>query len=151
MIEGQGSVNLSRAEQHVVATWAAKTALMLDLASGDPVVPLGFYYELRQRREPPSGQGVFLAAYNGSSWAIRTHLKRLGGDEPHGFACTCNIFRLVFQVCGSFMREAHLDDRRKLTIGLLRIWPAEDEDVSWPRDRLAFNDELLIALGDSIN
>jgi hypothetical protein len=64
---------------------------------------------------------------------------------------TYNVFRAVFQVCGSFMREARLDDRRQLAIGLHRIWPAEDEDVYWPRDRLAFNDELLIALGDSIN
>jgi hypothetical protein len=39
----------------------------------------------------------------------------------------------------------------QVSIGLHRIWPAEDEDVYWPRDRLAFNDELLIALGDSVN
>src|SRR6266508_2629033 len=36
-------------EQRLLATWAIKTALMLDLGGGRPLIPTGFYYDFRLR------------------------------------------------------------------------------------------------------
>lgn len=46
LIEGKERT-LAPDEQRLLATWAVKTALMLDLASGNPLIATGFYYDLR--------------------------------------------------------------------------------------------------------
>lgn len=94
---------------------------------------------------------MFLGAYNGQEWAVRSHMKHLGSDEAKAFVCTFNVFRAVFQVCGHFVRDAHLEDRRAMSIGLWTIWPPRSEALSWPRDQLAFGDELLVELAESVN
>lgn len=56
LIRGESFVDLNESQQGVLATWAMKTALMLDLANPEgPLIPLGFYRHFRQLR------GRFLA------------------------------------------------------------------------------------------
>jgi hypothetical protein len=143
-------------QQRLLATWAAKTALMLDLASEGSIVPTGFYYELRQLRRPLQGQAVWLGAYLGSSKAIWAEHRALHlgipEEEPaNGFVTTFNVFRCVFQVVGHFTKGgATINDARLLSLGLSRIWPPNLEAIAWPRDGLAFNDEALRLLASSI-
>lgn len=148
---------LTPGEQRLLATWAVKTALMLDLASGAPIIPAGFYYELRQLRTALPSQAVWLAAYLGKSKAIWAEHRGLhigvgAAEPPNAFVTTFSVFRVVFQVVGHFTKGgATFDDSRLLGVGLSPIWPARDEAVEWPRGRLAFADDGLTELAASIN
>lgn len=143
-------------DQVRLATWAVKTALMLDLASGKPIVPRGFYHALRLERIPHENNVVLCGAYLGSRKAIWADFRPLGlasraDGAPAGFVATFGVFRLVFQVIGHFTNsETTLNDRRALSVGLLRLWPQESACVKWPRDRLAFNDDALSELAASV-
>jgi hypothetical protein len=148
---------LTADQQTRLATWAVKTAFMLDLASGTPFIPTGFYHELRQQRTALSSHLVWLGAYNGARraiWAEHHPLRiAIGADEePNGFVTTFIVFRCLFQVVGHFTRgEATLKDARLFARGLWPIAPACRQPIAWPRDRLAFNDDELVALASSID
>lgn len=148
---------LSTGEQGRLATWAVKTAFMLDLAGTAPVIPAGYYYMLRQRRNALGSNVVLCGAYLGSKKAIWAEHRGLhagiSDDEPPNmFVTTFSIFRVVFQVVGHFTkrRSDFFNDNRDIAIGLTQIWPAQPEPVRWPRDRLAFNDDTLIELARSV-
>jgi len=144
-------------EQRVLAAWAAKTAFMLDLASGTPVIPTGFYYELRQLRTALPSHVVWLGAYNGSQKAIWAehrplHIGIASDEEPNGFVTTFIVFRCLFQVVGHFTRGgATMNDTRLIARGLWSIAPPRADAIRWPRDRLAFGDDALTELAASIN
>jgi hypothetical protein len=53
MIHGAKTVSLSRDSQELLATWAVKTAMMLDLSNGTPIIQAGFYRDLRLQRRSP--------------------------------------------------------------------------------------------------
>lgn len=148
---------LTPADQRVLAAWAAKTALMLDLASGAPIIPTGFYYEFRQLRTALPSQAVWLAAYLGKSKAIWAehrglHLGVNEAEPPNAFVTTFSVFRVVFQVVGHFTKGgATFKEGRLLSLGLFPIWPARGEAAEWPRNRLAFADDGLAELAASIN
>jgi hypothetical protein len=147
---------LSPADQRLLATWASKTAMMLDLASGAPVIPTGFFHEFRQKREALDSQLVWLAAYKGTAWATwAQHAPlHLGIDEmesPNGFVSTFTVFRVVFQVVGHFTSgDADFNDARIYRDALTRIFPAQNGPTDWPPGHIAFDDEWLLKLADSI-
>lgn len=148
---------LSIDEQRVLATWAVKTALMLDLASGTPVVPTGFYYEFRQRRSPLPTNVVWVGAYCGPHWAAWArhtglHIGIADDQPPNAFVTTFTAFRIVFQVLGHFtVGGATLREGRQLAAGLARIWPPSLQPVDWPPLKLAFGDKSLQMLAESID
>jgi hypothetical protein len=147
---------LSTGEQQLLATWAVKTALMLDLSGGVPLVPTGFYVDFRQRRQPLRGQAVWLGAYRGSHWAMWAQQRGLrvgiSADElPNAFVTTFTAFRIVFQVFGHFTTGgATIDDGRQSAAALERIWPPRGRPIDWPPRGLAFSDGSLIELAQSI-
>jgi hypothetical protein len=151
LIRGEESM-LSPAEQGLLAGWAAKTALMLDLASGTPVIPIGFYYEFRQLRQALPSHVIWLGAYNGARKAVWAehrplHLGIVEDEEPNGFVTTFTVFRCLFQVVGHFTTGgATLNDTRLFAHGLWPIAPQCQDAVAWPRQRLAFGDDALSAL-----
>jgi hypothetical protein len=155
MIRGQ-EVTLRADEQRLLATWAAKTAFMLDLGSDAPIIPTGFYYEFRQLRAPLSSQIVWLGAYLGRKKAIWAEhrpllLSRDTDSCPNGFVSTFSVFRVVFQVVGHFTRgQATLRDSRLMSRGLWTITPASPHPRAWPRNGFAFSDEGLEELATSI-
>ena len=155
LIEGKERT-LAPDEQRLLATWAVKTALMLDLASGNPLIATGFYYDLRLRRCPLPSQVVWLGAYRDSQYAAwashqALHVGISTIEPPNAFVSTFTAFRAVFQVVGHLTRgNMNLDDRRLLAAALARIWPPRDEPIDWPPRKLAFGDESLAELAQSI-
>jgi hypothetical protein len=144
-------------EQKLLATWALKTAMMLDLASGLPVIPVGFFHELRQKRKPFASSFVWIAGYGGSQWATWAHHSALHvgiseTEPPNGFVSTFTVFRVVFHVLGHFTRGgATFDDNRIYRDALAQISPLRMLPVEWPPNGVVFNDEWLEKLAVSIN
>jgi len=144
-------------EQRLLAAWASKTAMMLDIASGNPVIPAGFFQELRQQREALATQFVWIAGYGGGKWAAWVshgglHLGIEEREPANGFVTTFTAFRVVFQVVGHFTRGgADFNDDRIYQDALARIWPPGDGPISWPPNRIVFDDPWLIKLGESID
>jgi hypothetical protein len=155
MIRGEDRTLLPD-QQRLVAAWAAKTAFMLDLASGEPAIPVGFYQSLRQRRTALPTHIVWLGAYLGSTkavWAKHRPLRlEIDQDEPpNAFATTFSVFRCLFQVVGHFtVGGATFNEGRPHSRALWPIWPPRKDSIGWPRDGLAFGDEALEELAGSV-
>jgi hypothetical protein len=146
---------LSPGEQQLLATWAVKTTLMLDLLSGKPLIPTAFYYDLRLRRCPHEGQLVWLGAYRDchyAAWAQRgeLHVGISAGEPPNAFVSTFAAFRVVFQVAGAFDRGVTFNEGRLLAAALARVWPPGGHSVDWPPKKLAFGDDSLAELVQSV-
>lgn len=156
MILGE-STDLDKDEQGLIATWAAKTALMFDLSSGsEAIIPLGYYRELAQRRTPPSSMCVFIAGYAGPApaWALREALwvdipQR---ERPNAFAITLTAGALVLQVVGHFVVSGSIRDGRwQLARPARQIWPGTSDAISWPPDRTVFDHDALVAFASSFD
>jgi hypothetical protein len=152
LVRGERMRLLSVEDQRLLATWGVKTALLLDLSTGSPVVPAGFFHDFRLRRCPLESHFVWLGAYGGSNravWASHRGLQ-LGaspGEPPLGFVTTFTAFRVIFQVVGQFATGgATIQDDRLWSAGLHQIWPVGNEPIKWPRGRLAFDDDALVEL-----
>lgn len=151
------SRTLTSGEQQLLATWAVKTALMLDLGTQPQVIPRFSYEQLRLYRCPLPNTTVFLGANRGDSRAMRVaHGGMNLGTVPAGahdtFMTTITVFRVVFKVIGLIgprLPEA-INYPTALVDGLHRIWPLPGGDITWPRDGLAFNDQSLIAFEDVV-
>ena len=145
---------LAPGEQQLLATWAVKTALMLDLWSGKPLIPTLFYYDLRLQRRPHEGQLVWFGAYRGwqaaLAWQDGLHVGISDEEPPNAFVSTFTAFRVVFQVAGAFDRGITFNDRRLLAAALTRVWPPSGQPADWPRKKLAFGDESLAELARSV-
>lgn len=151
-----GTQDLSIGEQSLLATWAAKTAMMIDLQTGTPLIPTGYFHELRLRRSALPSQFVWLGAYRGSRLAVWARHRGLqlgapAGQPPLGFTTTFTVHRVVFQVVGHFSAgQATFADRRQEQLALHAIWPHSCQRIQWPRRGLAFSDDALQALDASI-
>lgn len=155
MIRGEER-RLPPEELRLLSAWAVKTALMLDLASGTPFVPTGFYHDVRQRRGALASNVVWVGAYCGSRWAAWArhtglHIGISNDEPPNAFVTTFTAFRIVLQVVGHFTKGSGLTDTRLPAKGLARIWPPSEGPIDWPPGRLAFSDEALEALAGSFD
>ena len=140
-------------EQQLLATWAYKTALLLDLSSDAPTVPAWLFHALRQRREPFGGAIVEIGAYLDRTWAVWARpvplrIGRAATEPPNGVVVTLVVGRAVFQV---IVAHGHLSisDTRVYRGGLSRIWPTPGVDLEWPPNGLAFGDGLLELLAEN--
>jgi hypothetical protein len=138
-----------------LATWAIKTALMLDLSRPEPLIPEGFYRELRLKREPSSNNMVWIGVYGGeqwAAWAAHEPLELANSSEPAGFAATFTAYRALFQVFGHFTRGGFdFTDSRPEAVAIEQIWPIWKLPVVWPATSLAFFDESLVRFAGSMN
>lgn len=151
-------VRLDETDQGRLATWATKTAYLLDRWS-DPIVPRGFAMDLAIRRAPPANTCVFLAAYDGPRAAYASHegLHVAGPDglrplEANAFATTFTAHKLAFQVLGHFNKGGWqlLDDRPALHDGLVQIWPNLEPQATWP-PKLILPNAGIEALAKSVS
>jgi hypothetical protein len=156
MLRGEDQ-RLFHDEQKLLATWALKTAMMLDLASGQPVIPVGFLQALRQLRQPFPSSLVWIAGYGGSTWATWAqhsglHLGVTEEQRPNGFVTTFTVFRVAFQVVGHFTHGgAVFDDNRIYAPALAQIFPLKSLPVERPPNHVVFDDEWLEKLAVSID
>lgn len=152
MVQGLRT-GLSEAQQLVVATWAYRMALMLDLAGGD-LVPGGYHRVFRLHRRPAESCVVWTGAYIGglAGWAEqRPLLARERAGAPLAVLTTFTVGGAVFQVLHYFTTGgATLDDRRPEQAALHRIFPVDAPLVDWPRNALGFGDESLRTLARSV-
>jgi hypothetical protein len=144
---------LSEEQQLVAATWAYRTALMLDLAGGD-LVPAGYHRAFRLERRPPTSCVVWTGACLGqlAGWAQqRLLLTRERDGAPLAVLTTFTVGRAAFQVLHHFTTGgATITDGRPEQVALHRIFPVHGPSVDWPRHALGFNDASLLNLAGSI-
>ena len=143
-------------QQITIATWAVKTALMIDLHAGlESVVPLGFYRDFGQRRAPLTSMYVFLAAYSGRRPAMATRRTLWLGDdadEVKAFAVTFTVGPVVLQVFGHFVVSASFrDERRQFDEAVEQVWPPNLVSAAWPPGNLGMSDEVLAEFADSFS
>ena len=139
----------------VVASWAFKTALMLDLSTG-PVVPLGFYREYASLRQPLTCSAVWLGAYRGDIPVVAYHVPLMvsGPSEPVGLVSTSTAFRVVYQVFHHFTRgSVDVHDTRGLRHALSLAWPhvSPSSSVGWPKGSITLSDDQVQQLAGSID
>jgi len=158
MIVGQPQ-RLMAAEQEKLAAWAAKTALMIDLAHrGQSIIPEGFYRDLRLRRSALPSHTVIISNYGGNwaAWAQGQTLRADPSDDssrPVGFVITFTVFRVVFQVMGHFTAGSMEvnEGRWQYAPCIERIWPIWKMPVQWPKSHYGLYDKSLEEFAGSVN
>jgi hypothetical protein len=156
MLLGEGRI-LSRTHQLLLATWAVKTVLMFDAATGaDAVIPMGYYREFAQLRAPLPSTQVWLGAYSGIrpglAWRQALWVDVPSEEAPNAFVTTFTAYRVVFQVAGHFVRDASFRDRRyQFASGVHRIWPVEPGSIRWPSRKFIFGDGSLEVFAGSFS
>ena len=135
------SICLSPADQTRLATWAVKTAYLID-AYQQPAVPRGFLHQLALKRVPNDWTVVWVGGYSADvavraeKWAM-DFLASTGTptvNSPNGFVVTFTLANVLFQVMGHFNggTARMRDDRRQYGGALFRLWPAPAVSLSWP-------------------
>lgn len=141
---GTGSrspVRLSAAKQVRLATWAVKTAYLID-AYQAPVIPRGFLHELALQRVPNAWTVAWVAGYT-ADVALRADKRALDfltsagqptNNSPNAFVVTFTILNVLFQVVGHFNGGTWelRDDRKQYDVALFEIWPNPSASLTWP-------------------
>jgi len=131
-------------DQHLAATWATKTALLLELAlegpRGTAYSPADNAAWLYAHGEPPPGTEVWVGAVGpaltGHVWlSSSTGFRRAddGSEELHAYLSAMAIGHLLFQVFGE-----DIGSDMQIKLGpipktfLKQIWPVSADRVLWP-------------------
>jgi len=134
-------VRLSGAKQVRLATWAVKTAYLIDSYQA-PVIPRGFLHELALQRVPNVWTVVWVAGYT-ADVALRADRRALDfltsagqptNNSPNAFVVTFTILNVLFQVVGHFNGGTWelRDDRKQYDGALFEIWPNPAASLTWP-------------------
>jgi hypothetical protein len=141
------SAMLSEPERAVVATWAAKIALLLDCYGTNPVVPHEYLKALATDSLPGPSTGVWLAARTGNVamqalFDVVTETDSQGSHQPTGIKLTFSIGYLVFLVIVRFGgAEPFPIPSRLIEQALLPLWPAAPGSARWPAGNFSFGDD----------
>jgi hypothetical protein len=163
MILGEAPVSLTPDNQHALACWTMKTALMVELfyPLKDRRLPVNLYSSFFRGRAPPNLCAIWSAAYRGELLALRAFSTRLTltqpatysrdgilerrGGELRGVLQTFCLFKAVFQLvvyeAGGF--PLHLVSN---PLGSIRIWPGRRPSTSWPYNMEAFDETEFMSL-----
>ena len=133
-------ISLTPAQQTQLATWAVKTAYLID-AYQQPAIPRGFLHEFALHRIPNQWTAVWVAGYT-PDVAARAEKRAMEflsssgptNNSPNGFVVTFTIFNVLFQIVGHFNGGSFQinDNRRHYDQALFRIWPSPGTDLPWP-------------------
>jgi hypothetical protein len=139
--KGNSPIELSAEAQARLATWAVKTAYLIDACQAS-LVPRGFLHQLALQRAPNPWTAIWVAAYIPDSAAradkraldFLTQAGEASGNCPNAFSVTFTILNIVFQVAGHFNggKWTLHDDRQQYEDALFRIWPDPAPRLSWP-------------------
>lgn len=133
-------VQLGPGDQAVLATWATKTAFMIDRIENG-VVPRGFAIDLAITRRPPASSRVFVGAYTGDFAAKGVSRPLLIGysdgtkpSEPNAVVTTFTAYNVAFQVVTHFNKGPMTltDARTGLNRTFGQLWPKATETLEWP-------------------
>ena len=143
---------LTPAQQEVLATWAVKTAFMIDFCGkAAPIIPTGYYQQLRMYRRALPNTVVWVAGYNGNQCAVFAahgglHIGIEPGLSPNAFMTVFTAYRVIFKVFGyigpAFPQDVSYDSA--FGHGVSQIWPVTGHSIEWPRNGMAFNDDTLM-------
>jgi len=150
---------LTAVEQHLLATWATKTALTMEGANigGNRYTPESEYHWFHDHVGPLPNAHIWLCRYGGQgNWPLSVHqwgmtLNPPGapvpkpGDPVNGYSVVFAIGPVVFWLWGHSLvggpyTQARSDDAHAL------IWPALGNDVHWPPRRTLQAEAELQAL-----
>src|SRR5262249_52777590 len=139
---GRPSITLSKADQTRLATWAVKTAYLIDVYRQPVIVPRGFLHRLALQCRPNDSTYVWVAGYTPDA-AARAEKRAMDfltatgeptRNSPNGFAVTFTILNILFQVVAQFNDDSSnlKDDRWQYAPALFRLWPNPSESLAWP-------------------
>lgn len=163
---GTGSrppMRLNAAQQIRLATWAVKTAYLIDAYEGyqAPIIPRGFLHEFALKRTPNPWTIVWVGGYT-ADVALRADKRAFDfltsdgqptNNSPNSFAITFTILNVLFQVFGHFNGGTSTlhDNRQQYTGALFRIWPDPAANLNWSPS-LGFSrvswDDLVTSISD---
>jgi hypothetical protein len=156
MLAGRGR-RLHAGGQQTLATWALKTALMLEHTRGLQArsFPTQLYHDLYTRREPPASVRVWMASYAGDvpafgqSYGLDVDLAQSPDRGVRDiFGATVGFGPVAFQVFGSSIAGLVDEIRIGAPPVVHQIWPGEGSFTWTPS--LGFDDGALIAFSDVI-
>ena len=143
-------MDLQPEDQARLALWAAKIAILVDVANPTPLVPRGFGQDLRIQKRPHAGMSVWLASYGGRAggltarqWLVMS--EDVGPNESViGYCLTFTAFRVAFQVFIPFYAGdlAPLED---FGGNVKQLWPPQAGTISWPPP-YCFDENSIAAL-----
>jgi hypothetical protein len=148
---------LDAVEQHLVATWAVKTMLMLRLIEGDDddrELDADMYRHLMQHGSPPPGEHVWVGSYAGEGqWPMTFHylaagIAPPGGSEPEHPNAYCASFavgHLAVAVAGNRLAEGPVAVQRNPLDTWRLLWPALGECVEFPPPAALAGDSQMYA------
>jgi hypothetical protein len=165
------SIRLSPEQQTLVAFWAVKTSLMVEVAARRsretgvlPISHLRWLHDHREDHNLPPGTAVWLGSLNPwlgsdlvptwySSGTLQSHDPRVPeGGTNDSYVATVSVGCLIFQVVGQDFRESDyrtpnglpvvtVIPPRKLAPYLLQIWPQLYPFAYWPPSHLILAEE----------
>lgn len=131
--------------QRLLAAWAVKTALAMELINPDPeyrrpIDPIHYWEMARCRDRPPPRTEVWLGAWGGEPhlhhWSKEIVVQQGELDESAAYSSTLTVGHAVLQVFGHSHAEdfevTHQGWRAQLAH---KIWPYQGP-VTWPPKRL---------------
>jgi hypothetical protein len=142
-VHGESGFEFKVADQETIATWAFKTALMVDFAlPKKKPIPVSTYSNLFATRRPPSGAAVWTGAYVPERRAgqarrgiVEAAISSKGVESKstaYFHVATFTAFRVIFQVLTPFPeQEGAPTVNRESEPRLASIWPAS-RSIRWP-------------------
>jgi hypothetical protein len=139
-----GEATLDLPTQHLVATWAIKTMLMLRLVTADKddaELDNGMYRWLREHVAPPPAEQVWAAAYAGEGqWPISFHYYPVTiahpaqpfPDAPNAHVAAFSVGHLAFGLAGHRLPGGPAATPSLPAQTLRALWPAYGADVLLP-------------------
>lgn len=163
MFAERTNIELTEADQRVLATWAMKTMLMADFFHSTPKIAPDVYSRFFSERHPPKNQVViWTAAYDGrDSMSLASTIAPLtlqsnqsyGRDgilEPGkvavpGIVCTLRAAHALFHIIHYQGYYVPVGDSPSYSEFTHRIWPATGT-VFWPRLKRTLDEKGLAFL-----
>lgn len=154
--------NLIGNEQALLATWAAKTAMVAEyFRPTDRGISQDERTWLMDRLTPPAKWFVWIAAYNGKEWGnlaitqVRialnpTPITRPSDARYYGQATTFGVGHILFCVVSSSSPDMERRFGGRDADGLLQIWPAYPRSILWP-PKTIFGDKHAYAVANFFN
>lgn len=160
MLLGKGTT-LGPQSQATLATWAYKTALMINFAvpeiaqAADPAE----YRHLFRYRRPPRSAKIAVAAYSGAGTAsFRGRPLHIGPQvmsghrrAPHnGYSMTFSVGQAAFHVVHTTLPNQEVSYSGGDIAQIIRwVWPIQREVFVWTR-RPALDEARFVALADAV-